>query len=364
MSNPDKNFNIEEGNSVMDSIRLSRILIPAIIGIGIVTYMMYNQLDMEEFARINWNGHLLFWLFMAVMMYVLRHLFYAARLRLMSDEVFGWKKSIQLIFIWEFASAVSPTSVGGSGVALFLLAQEKLSAGKTVSVVLYSMVLDTVFFIIALPLLYLALGATIIRPGMTSITDLDGFGYTFMTVLVIMTLYGLVFFYGLFMNPRSIYRILLFFSRRKMLSRFKDSLMKTAEDVIVTSKQLVQKPMSYHIKAMIHTTGAWVTRFVAISFIIVALVPDTGLDIFNQLTLLGRGASMHVVTAFTPTPGGSGVAEYLFGGFYSDYISEGISSLAALIWRLITYYPYLIAGVIIVPIWFSDIVKRKRTGEL
>jgi uncharacterized protein (TIRG00374 family) len=73
---------------------------------------------------------------------------------------------------------------------------------------------------------------------------------------------------------------------------------------------------------------------------------------------------MHVVTAFTPTPGGSGVAEYLFGGFYSDYISEGISSLAALIWRLITYYPYLIAGVIIVPIWFSDIVKRKRTGEL
>ena len=101
MSNPDKNFNIEEGNSVMDSIRLSRILIPAVIGIGIVTYMMYNQLDMEEFASINWNGHLLFWLFMAVMMYVLRHLFYAARLRLMSDEVFGWKKSIQLIFIWE-----------------------------------------------------------------------------------------------------------------------------------------------------------------------------------------------------------------------------------------------------------------------
>ena len=193
----------------MDSIRLSRILIPAVIGIAIVTYMMYNQLDMEEFASINWNGHLLFWLFMAVMMYVLRHLFYAARLRLMSDEVFGWKKSIQLIFIWEFASAVSPTSVGGSGVALFLLAQEKLSAGKTVSVVLYSMVLDTVFFIIGLPLLYLALGATIIRPGMTSITDLDGFGYTFMTVLVIMTFYGLVFFYGLFLNPRSIYRILL-----------------------------------------------------------------------------------------------------------------------------------------------------------
>lgn len=364
MSNPIQNNDIKQGNSVLDSIKLSRILIPTLIGIGIVIYMMYSQLDMEEFRTISWNGHLLFWLFMAVMMYVLRHLFYAARLRLMSDKVFGWKKSIQLIFIWEFASAVSPTSVGGSGVALFLLAQEKLSAGKTVSVVLYSMVLDTIFFIIGLPLLYLVLGSTIIRPGMTSITDLDGFGFTFLTVLGIMTLYGLVFFYGLFINPKSIQKILLFFSRRKILGKFKDNIAHMSEDVVVTAEELAQEPMSYHLKAMFHTTGAWVTRFVAISFIIVALVPDTGLDIINQLTLLGRGASMHVVTAFTPTPGGSGVAEYLFGGFYSDYISEGISSLAALIWRLITYYPYLIAGVIIVPIWFSDIVRRKRIGEL
>lgn len=364
MSDLNQNNNLEGSNSVLDSIKLSRILVPALIGIAIVIYMMYSQLDIDEFRTIDWNGHLAFWLFMAVMMYVLRHLFYAARLRLMSDKVFDWKKSIQLIFIWEFASAVSPTSVGGSGVALFLLAQEKLSAGKTVSVVLYSMVLDTIFFIVGLPILYLVLGATIIRPGMTSITDLDGFGFTFLTVLGIMTIYGLVFFYGLFINPKSIQKILLFFSKRKLLGRFKSSLEQTAEDVVLTSEELAQKPMSYHFKAMFHTVGAWTTRFVAISFIIVALVPETGLDIMNQLTLLARGGSMHVVTAFTPTPGGSGVAEYLFGGFYSDYISEGISSLAALIWRLITYYPYLIAGVIIVPVWFSDIVRRRRSGEL
>ena len=364
MSNPNQNNDLEEGNSVLESIKLSRILIPALIGIGIVIYMMYNQLDMEEFRKINWNGHLLFWLFAAVMMYVLRHLFYAARLRLMSDKIFGWKKSIQLIFIWEFASAVSPTSVGGSGVALFLLAQEKLSAGKTVSVVLYSMVLDTIFFVIGLPLMYIALGATIIRPEMTSITDLDGFGVIFLTMLGAMSLYGLVFFYGLFVNPKSIQKILLFLSRRKLLNRFKTSLVQTSDDVVATSRELAQKPMSYHIKAMIHTIGAWSTRFVAISCIIIALVPDTSLDVVNQFTLLARGASMHVVTAFSPTPGGAGIAEIVFGGFYSDYISEGISSLAALIWRLITYYPYLIAGVIIVPIWFSDIVRRKRSGEL
>ena len=37
--------------------------------------------------------------------------------------------------------------------------------------------------------------------------------------------------------------------------------------------------------------------------------------------------------------------ELLFSGFFSDFISQGIGSVGALLWRLITYYPYLIIGV-------------------
>lgn len=351
-------------DSVLDSIKMNRIILPVLIGTGIVIYMMSQQLDMEEFAQIKWDGHMFFWVFMAIMMYVFRHLFYSARLRLMSDKVFDWKKSIELIFIWEFASAVSPTSVGGAGVALFLLAQEKLSNGKTVAVVLYSMVLDTLFFVISLPLLYLFLGAVIIRPGMNSLLDLDGFGYTFITVLSIMTLYGAVFFYGLFINANAIRSLILWLSRRKLLSRFQSSLEQTASDIMIAAKEMRSKPMSYHLEAFIHTCGAWITRFLAINCIIIALVPETSLDFINQLIMYSRGETMHVVTAFTPTPGGAGVAEYLFGGFYSDYISTGIGSVAAVIWRLITYYPYLIIGVIVIPVWLRGIINRRRSGEL
>lgn len=65
----------------------------------------------------------------------------------MTSKVFSWIKSMELIVIWEFASSVSPTHIGGSAVALFLLAQEKISGAKTVSVVLYSMVIDTIFLL-------------------------------------------------------------------------------------------------------------------------------------------------------------------------------------------------------------------------
>lgn len=349
-----------QDSSVLNSIRLSRIIPPILIGLAVVIWLMYKQLDMKELSKINWDFHIFTWLFLAVFMYIIRHLFYSWRLRIMTDNDFSWPKSLELIVLWEFASAVSPTSIGGSGVALFLLAQEKLSAAKTVSVVLYSMVIDTIFFVISLPLLYLIIGPIMIRPGMQSLGDLDGFGYTFFGVILFMTAYGAVFYYGLFINPTSLKRLLLFISRFPILKRFKKDLRKTAMDVVATSKEMQKKNYIFHAKAMLATCGAWVTRFLAINCIIIALINTTPLDFYNQLLIYSRAETMHVTTAFSPTPGGAGVAEYLFGGYFIDYVSEGIASLVALIWRIITYYTYLIGGAIIIPIWIREVMIRRR----
>lgn len=353
-----------QDSSVLNSIRLSRIVPPILIGLAVVVWLMYKQLDMNELSKINWNFHIFFWIFMAVFMYIIRHLFYSWRMRIMTDNEFSWPKSLELIVLWEFASAVSPTSIGGSGVALFLLAQEKLSAAKTVSVVLYSMVVDTIFFVVSLPLLYLILGPIMIRPGMQSLSDLDGFGFTFLGVILFMTAYGAVFYYGLFVNPTSIKRLLLLISRFSLLGRFKKDLRKTAMDVVATSKEMQKKDYKFHLKAMIATTGAWVTRFLAINCIIIALIQTTPFDFYNQLLIYSRAETMHVTTAFSPTPGGAGVAEYLFGGYFIDYVPEGIASLVALVWRIITYYTYLIGGAIIIPIWIREVMIRRKKEAL
>ncbi|MBK9256389.1 MAG: flippase-like domain-containing protein [Saprospiraceae bacterium] len=344
----------------MDSVRFSKIGIPVLLGLAVVVWMMFRQLDVDELLKLDKSGHTIFWISMAVFMYILRHFFYAWRLKIITDNAFSWRKSVELIFIWEFSSAVSPTSVGGAGVALFLLAQEKISGAKTVSVVLYSMVLDTLFFVVSLPLLYILIGPVIIRPGMESILDLDGFGYTFITVLGLMVGYGTIFYYGLFINPRSIKRLLLLLSRIGFLKKFKNDLRKTAMDVVVTSEEMKTKNKRFHINSMLVTSGAWITRFFAINCLILALVANISPDIYDHLIILGRGEAMHAITSFSPTPGGAGIAEYLFGGFFSDYIPAGIASLIALVWRLISYYPYLIAGVIIIPNWFNKILERRK----
>ena len=126
-----------------------------LIGLGVVGYLMYNQFDTKEFNKINWGAHAFFWIGISLALLVLRHIAYAYRLRTLSDKVFSWKKAIELVFIWEFSSAVSPTSVGGSAVAFFVLSQEKLTVAKTATIVLFTIILDTLFFIGTLLLLYL-----------------------------------------------------------------------------------------------------------------------------------------------------------------------------------------------------------------
>jgi hypothetical protein len=65
---------------------------------------------------------------------------------------------------------------------------------------------------------------------------------------------------------------------------------------------------------------------------------------------------MFLITLFSPTPGGAGFVEVLFGGFLSDYIpSSTVATLTAAIWRMMGYYIYLFVGAIIVPDW----VRRK-----
>jgi len=55
----------------------------------------------------------------------------------------------------------------------------------------------------------------------------------------------------------------------------------------------------------------------------------------------------------SPTPGSTGTAEHFFMESFSGYLGQYTIG-AAMLWRIVTYYPYLIVGAIILP----KLVKR------
>lgn len=330
-----------------------------IIGILAILYLVFRQFDIDEFSKIKWNSRLWYYLAIALFVYVLRHLFYSYRLKILSDHDFSFKQSIELVFIWEFASAISPTSIGGSAVAVFFLSQEKISAAKAVSIVLYTVIVDTVFFLTSLVILLMIFGPTLVRPDMTSM--FQGFGITFMLVWLFMLFYGGLLLWGLF-RPRVIKKFLYGIARLPLIRRFKQSLYQTGQDVVITSKELRNKPFSFHFQAILLTLGAWVTRFLTVNFIILALV-EIDWSFMEHFLIYARSQTMYVITQFSPTPGGSGVMEMMFSGFFKDFVSPGVGSIGALLWRLITYYPYLIIGAFIIPNWVRRILRARKVKQ-
>ncbi len=364
MTEENENDFTEEQQEVLKSIRLSRIIIPVLIGIGVVLYLLMKDFKIDDFKNIDWNNHLLFWIAASLFLLIIRHLAYATRLRILSDGEFGWMKCVQLIFIWEFSSAVSPTSVGGSAVALFVLSQEKLSTAKTSAIVIYTIVLDTFFFISSLTLLFFIFDFSMIRPDATSFAELDGWGRTAFVAYPAMFAYGFLFFYGLFFKPVAIKRMLVAFTKIKWLRRFRKRAVTLGDEIIIASKEIRTKGVMYHLGGFLTTAIAWSCRFLLLSCLLVGFVTTISTDFWTQFLLYARLEVMYIVMAFSPTPGSAGVAELLFNGFISDYVdNKTVSNIIAFIWRLFTFYFYLIAGAIIIPIWIRGILNRRKKAK-
>jgi len=355
----------EEQQETLQSIRPSRIILPVLLGLGAVGYLLWRQFDPEEFARIRWTTHTLFWILACVALLVLRHLAYSLRLRVLSQGAFSWWKCVELIFIWEFSSAVSPTSVGGSAVAFFVLAQEKLSTAKTATIVLYTVVLDGLFFILSLPVLYLFFGNSMIRPGLARWSDLGPWGFYFVFAYCLMAIYTSVFYYGLFRNPEQIKRVLIGFTRLGFLRRYRHNAIELGNDMILASHELGHRNKRFHIIAFLSTATAWSCRFLLLQCLIIAFVQGIPMVPWDQIMLYARLETMFVIIAFSPTPGGAGFVEVLFNGFLTDYVTNPtVGTTISTIWRLLSYYSYLIAGAIVIPNWLRNILNERRKMRL
>ena len=344
-----------EQKSVLHSLRASRMVIPVLLGLGAVVWLALRHFDFSKLKDIDYNFETFSWIALASGLLMLRHLAFSTRMWILAQGHFSFRKCVELIFIFEFSLCVTPTTVGGSAVSLFVLTQEKLSAARTTTIVLYKVVLDTLFFVGTFPILFLLCGAQVIRPGMKSLFDGNWESRLFFFSYLGMVGYGLMLFYGLFIRPTLIKSILVGFTKLPFLKRFRDRAEKLGSEIILASIELKNISWTQHVAAFVATWVAWTCKFLLISCIIYGIdAPE--LTYGRELLLYARLQAMFIIMAFSPTPGGAGFAETLFYPFLKDFISGvEIATVIALIWRLMSYYSYLAFGAMIIPNWIRKV---------
>ena len=100
-----------------------RIWITILIGLAVASYMVASSFDVENFKAIDWTWSSSFWIVVSLIMMAIRDLAYMYRIRVLTDYQINWRNSFDTIMLWEFASAITPSVVGGSGVAIYILAE-------------------------------------------------------------------------------------------------------------------------------------------------------------------------------------------------------------------------------------------------
>jgi uncharacterized protein (TIRG00374 family) len=347
-----------EQKEVISRIRPRNIILPIVIGLVIVVYLFRKEFSQESLTQLSFTSKSFLFLGLALCCMIFRDLGYMIRIRILTENDLTWKKAFRVIMLWEFTSAISPSTIGGTAVAVVFLHKEGLSVGRASSVILLTSFLDELYFVIMFPVLLVLISGEnlFMQDGILSgkawyINELfliAVIGYSIKLVWVILV--G----YGLFFNPKGIKTLIVKIFRLRILRRWREAAISAGDDIIISSNHIRKKKAAFWIKASLSTFLSWSARYWVANAILVAFF-----EVREHLLIFARQLVMFIMMIISPTPGGSGIAEFLFSRYLSDFVpvspeNIGATALAiALIWRAISYYPYLIAGAIIAPGWIN-----------
>lgn len=312
-----------------------------------------QQTFADAMKHIHWTQHSLIWILMALLFTVGRDLFYIIRIRLLTNRELNWKSSFYVIMLWEFASALSPGVVGGAAVAMFILNREKIALGRSTAIVFITTMMDNLFYVLMIPFVFIFIDSAQLFPvqtaGSTSVQWVFWIGFT-VILSACLFLFACIF---LFPSLATLFFRNLF--SLPFLRRWKDGAIQTGKDIELSSAEMKKEPFSFWIKVFLSTCGSWISRYLVINALLQAFL---NLGFYDHITILGKQLVLWLFMLVSPTPGGSGVAEYAFGELLIPFSQSAILLVGlAILWRLITYFPYLFIGAFLLPRWLRKTAK-------
>lgn len=301
----------------------------------------------ETLASINWTMHSVYWLLAAILCMIGRDFFYIIRIRVLTKNLLTWKKSFNVIMIWEFASALSPGVMSGAAVAMFILNREKVPLGRSTAIVIITAFMDNLFYVIMVPLVLLIINQEYLFSIHTQ--NSSSVKWVFWIGFILIVSICLFLFSSIFIFPKLASKLLGGIFSIPFLQKWRSKAMKTSEEMEIASKELKKEKPFFWLKAFGATLASWTSRYLVINCILNAFL---ALDLFNNIQVFGKQFVLWLFMRMSPTPGGSGVAEYAFGELLGTFTTSGILIAGlAILWRLISYFPYLFIGAIILPRW-------------
>ncbi len=353
-------------SAVLRQFSPKRVLPPVLLGLCFIFFTVFHELTKngqtvtDLFSRMNWTSSTLLWLLLGLLMMMLRESGYIWQLRILTDGKIGWWGCFEVIMLWNFFAAVSPSMVGGAAVAVFMLNKERISLGRSTAIVFTVLFFDQAFYI-SIPLL-----VSMIIPQREIFAPLDlipsnvlgtSVYSAFWTAWSAIAVYVAFLVGALFVAPSVINWWLTKLLMLRLMHRWRAAGLHMANELMVASRDLRNRSPSWWLKAWVATTVAWCGRYLVLNCVLLAFA-NYPMGLSEHILAVGRQAVLLLIMTVSPTPGSTGVAEIGFSWLFMDMVPAGLTLSLAIIWRLLSYYPHLILGIPIMTHWIKRTYGR------
>lgn len=330
------------------------IFLAILLGLSVVAYFFLRDVSAETLTQIELTPRIAAGIALAAVFFVAQNFFYTLRYKLLMGKDLKWSQAFRTNVLCEFTSAVTPTVVGGSSLIFVYLHREGFSLSRSTTTMISSLFLDELFIGITSALIVCVVPMQVLF-GTTAVVSF-GVKLSYLVMVAAIILWTAVLYTALFVKPQIISKVALLIVKIPGLRRFKTGAEHFSEEIKMASAETRHRGWRFWLRPLGSTCGAWFCRYAVAAALLLGFTPLSDLPL-----AYARQWILWIVTMISPTPGGSGMSEWMFKEFYSDFLpSTAATMVVAMAWRIITYYTYLIGGAIVVPAWIGKKEEQKR----
>lgn len=335
---------------------IAKIALPIFIG-GVVIWWLFNdEFNLQTFQLLRFDARMIITLLLALLCVFGRDFGMSWRFRALTDCDLSWRQSVKVTMLCEFTSALTPSSVGGGALSMIFLNREGINFGRATTLTMTTLLLDELFFVVSSPLIFLFVPYDQLF-GFGDDNFTSGLKIAFWIIYVVIFIWTIILYLGVISHPQIIRRVLIGLFSWRLLRRWKNKITEMSDNMVATSVELRTRNRRWWINSFVATSVSWISRYLLVNALFWGLYPAA-----DQLVVFGRQFIVWAILMVSPTPGGSGISEYLFTSYYGDMIvGGGFVMLLALLWRLLSYYIYLLIGIFVLP---SFLAAKKVKNQI
>ncbi len=281
---------------------------------------------------------------LAIILQALSWIFWSLRIQILSKLVaqeVSFSLAMQTTLASLFVASLTPSTAGGEPVRIKMLADNGMSYGSAMTVVLAERLLDSFLFLIAL-------AACLMLTNFVTGVGLE-IGGIFLILIILL----IIFLWELIKRPDRISRIFNWVRRKRGNGKTIDFIEKQAwlfreADINLIKEARREMPAMAAVTMII-----WICEFLIPSILLIGLNQSPSLlySITAQIIIT-------IISLLPLTPGSSGVAEFSMSYIYGMFVPTYLLGILVALWRLITYFIGLLVGAVYVTIWLGHFVDK------